>query len=69
MARQSKVSRRGKALPLTDADLDALAEITDADILRAQQEARRLLSRQYKNLLQAVIDDDPSSGRPVTPDV
>mgnify|MGYP000928110601 CR=1 FL=1 len=69
MARQSKVSRRGKALPLTDADLDALAEITDADILRAQQEARRLLSRQYKNLLQAVIDDDPSSGRPVTPNV
>lgn len=69
MARQSKVSRRGKALPLTDADLDALAEITDADILRAQQEARRLLPRRYKNLLQAVIDDDPSSGRPVTPDV
>lgn len=69
MARQSKVSRRGKALPLTDADLDALAEITDADILRAQQEARRLLSRQYKNLLQAVFDDDPSSGRPVTPNV
>ncbi|HRO25081.1 MAG TPA: hypothetical protein PLR07_12395 [Promineifilum sp.] len=54
---------------MTDADLDALAEITDADILRAQQEARRLLSRQYKNLLQAVIDDDPSSGRPVTPNV
>lgn len=69
MARQSKRSRRGKALPLTDADLDALAEITDADILRAQQEARRLLSRQYKNLLQAVIDDDPSPGRPVTPNV
>lgn len=55
--------RRGPALDLSDEDLDALAVITEADILRAQQEARRVLPRKYRNLLQATeIDDDPPAG-------
>lgn len=44
---------KGKPLDLTDEDLDALAEITEADILRAQQRWQRSADPQYKNLLLA----------------
>lgn len=57
------VKRDLTPLVLTDEDLDALAVITEADILHAQQAARKLLPPKYKNLLQAeeVDDDTPAA--------
>ncbi len=40
-------------LPLTDEDLDRLAEITEADIILAQSFATKHLDPRYKNLLLA----------------
>ena len=66
MAQPSKPSppvKRGPALDLSDEDLDALAVIVEADILRAQQEAQRLLPSRYRNLLQATeLDNGTAAG-------
>lgn len=66
MAQPSKPSppvKRGPALELSDEDLDALAVIVEADILRAQQEAQRLLPPRYRNLLQATeLDNGTATG-------
>lgn len=40
-------------LPLTDEDLDRLAEITEADIILAQSFATKQFDPRYKNLLLA----------------
>lgn len=40
-------------LPLTDEDLDRLAEITEADIILAQSFAMKHIDPRYKNLLLA----------------
>ncbi|KKM97689.1 hypothetical protein LCGC14_1165490 [marine sediment metagenome] len=42
-------------LPLTDEDLDRLAEITERDIIQAQSFATKHLDPKYKNLLLAEI--------------
>ena len=49
---------KGEPLDLTDEDLDALAEITEADILRAQQRWQRSVDKRYKNLLLADEDEE-----------
>jgi hypothetical protein len=41
------------ALPLTDEQLDALATVTDADVLAAQQAWQRHADKAYRNLLLA----------------
>lgn len=43
----------GKPLPLTDAELDALAEITDDDIERARALWRRTVPPEFRDLLDA----------------
>ena len=40
-------------LDFSEEDLDALAEITEADVLNAQQAWRRHADRRYENLLVA----------------
>ena len=43
----------GKPLPLTDNDLDRLAEVTDADIERAAALWRQTVPDEFKDLLDA----------------
>jgi hypothetical protein len=45
--------RKGGRRPLTDVELDRLAEITEADKLRAAEAWRRAASPRFKNLLDA----------------
>lgn len=49
---------RGAARDWSDAQLDDLSRITQADIERAQEAWKRDAPEQAKNLLDAVPDDD-----------
>ncbi len=52
----------GRPLSLTDEDLDQLANVTEQDILQAQQLITADLDEQYQNLLLAEEDDDLERG-------
>lgn len=55
----SKKKRKplGKPIEWTDADLDALSNITEADIIEAGQWWKQNAPKKYKNLLNANPDD------------
>lgn len=50
---------KGKPLPASDADLDAAAEITPADIEAAKDWWQRNSDPKYRDLLNAEPDDAP----------
>lgn len=42
---------------LTDAELDAVAEVTDEDLIRAQRRADTLATPKMKQILSATVDE------------
>lgn len=48
----------GKPLPLTDNDLDRLAEVTDADIERAAALWRQTVDEEFRDLLDVIEIED-----------
>lgn len=48
----------GKPLPLTDNDLDRLAEVTDADIERAMALWQQTVPDEFRDLLDAELTDE-----------
>lgn len=51
---------------LSDAELDALAEVTDEDLIRAQQRADALASPKLKQILGATLDERTDRTPPKT---
>ena len=51
---------RGDIEPWTDAELDALAEVTEEDIARAQANARTWLPERMRRLLDARATQTPT---------